>query len=42
VHIAWKDLKNLIAKGYAKRGVCVVIHPYERTGPAGIKWQGES
>jgi hypothetical protein len=33
VHIAWKDLKELIAKGYAKRGVCVVIHHYEEVGP---------
>ena len=42
VHIAWKDLKDLIAKGYAKRGVTVVIHPYGQKSPAGIKWEGES
>jgi hypothetical protein len=29
VHIAWKHLKALIAYGYAKRGVPVLIHRYE-------------
>jgi len=38
VHIAWKNLKELIAKGYVRRGVRVIIHAYDRTAPAEIPW----
>jgi hypothetical protein len=33
VHIAWKHLKALIASGYAKRGVPVLVHRYAQQGP---------
>jgi len=36
VHIAWKHLKKLIADGYAKRGVPVLIHRYDQKGPTTV------
>lgn len=36
VPIAWKHLKALIAEGYLKPGVLVLIHRYEQAGPEAV------